>query len=467
MENFFYVLFGLLVVLCAVLEGTKGSKDRVTTTATFTSFKNNYLVVYSLMMAGDWLQGPYVYALYQHYGYDKGQIGQLFIAGFGSSMVFGTIVGSLADKYGRKTASITYCITYILSCFTKHSPAFPVLMLGRILGGIATSLLFSAFESWLVAEHFKRGFEAHWLSITFSKAIFLGNGLIAILAGLVANTLVTTLNFGPVAPFDAASILLAVGMSIIVYSWGENYGDNTESKSLATQFKQAAQAIASDEKIALLGAIQSLFEGSMYTFVFLWTPALAPGKQSIPHGFIFATFMLASMIGSSIASRLMARITLRVELYMQVVFCVASASLLFPVFNFFLFEKDAPEGGGITPGGQLQMMGFLVFESCVGIFWPSIMKMRSQYIPEEARSTIMNFFRIPLNIFVCVVLYNVSAFPITAMFGMCSIFLFMAAVLQRRLFTITEKSIKGHPDAPVGDWDEDKEHALETQPLNL
>ncbi|RWW17952.1 hypothetical protein GW17_00018102 [Ensete ventricosum] len=36
------------------------------------------------------------------------------------------------------------------------------------------------------------------------------------------------------------------------------------------------------------------------------------------------------------------------------------------------------------------------------------MKMRSQYIPEEARSTIMNFFRIPLNIFVCVVFYNVS-----------------------------------------------------------
>jgi len=36
------------------------------------------------------------------------------------------------------------------------------------------------------------------------------------------------------------------------------------------------------------------------------------------------------------------------------------------------------------------------------------MKMRSQYIPEEARSTIMNFFRIPLNLFVCVVLYNVS-----------------------------------------------------------
>jgi hypothetical protein len=49
-------------------------------------------------IAGDWLQGPYVYYLYSQYGFGKGDIGQLFIAGFGSSMLFGTIVGSLADK---------------------------------------------------------------------------------------------------------------------------------------------------------------------------------------------------------------------------------------------------------------------------------------------------------------------------------------------------------------------------------
>lgn len=48
--------------------------------------------------AGDWLQGPYVYYLYSTYGFSKGDIGQLFIAGFGSSMLFGTVVGSLADK---------------------------------------------------------------------------------------------------------------------------------------------------------------------------------------------------------------------------------------------------------------------------------------------------------------------------------------------------------------------------------
>lgn len=47
---------------------------------------------------GDWLQGPYVYALYEKYGYSPAQIGQLFIAGFGSSLVVGTFIGALADR---------------------------------------------------------------------------------------------------------------------------------------------------------------------------------------------------------------------------------------------------------------------------------------------------------------------------------------------------------------------------------
>ncbi|KAF5825550.1 molybdate-anion transporter MOT2, partial [Dunaliella salina] len=101
--------------------------------------------------AGDWLQGPYIYALYEHYRYKVGDIGRLFIAGFGSSMVFGTLVGAMADKYGRRGAAVLYMVTYSLSCLTKHSPDYWVLMLGRLLGGIATSLLFTAFESWLVS----------------------------------------------------------------------------------------------------------------------------------------------------------------------------------------------------------------------------------------------------------------------------------------------------------------------------
>jgi hypothetical protein len=50
------------------------------------------------IVVADWLQGPYVYAVYDSYGFNQGDIANLFIVGFGSSMIFGTIVGSLADK---------------------------------------------------------------------------------------------------------------------------------------------------------------------------------------------------------------------------------------------------------------------------------------------------------------------------------------------------------------------------------
>nr|GFA24382.1 molybdate-anion transporter-like [Tanacetum cinerariifolium] len=145
--------------------------------------------------------------------------------------------------------------------------------------------------------------------------VFLGNGLVAILAGLFRNMLVGLLATGPVAPFDAASIFLAIGMASIISTWTENYGDPSDSKDLMTQFRGAAVAIASDEKIALLGAIQSLFEGSMYTFVFLWNPALSPNGKDIPHGFIFAIFMLSSMLGSSLASCLLTCSSIKVKSY--------------------------------------------------------------------------------------------------------------------------------------------------------
>lgn len=97
----------------------------------------------------------------------------------------------------------------------------------------------------------QRGFEQQWLSITFSKAIFLGNGVVAILAGLLGNTLVDALALGPVAPFDAASCFLTIGMFVILFTWTENYGDPSENKDLLTQFRGAAVAIASGRVLTI------------------------------------------------------------------------------------------------------------------------------------------------------------------------------------------------------------------------
>ena len=54
----------------------------------------------------------------------------------------------------------------------------------------------------------------------------------------------------------------------------------------------------------------------MYTFIFLWTPALSPNDEHIPHGLIFAAFMVACMAGSALAGVLMAQ-GISPEKYMQ------------------------------------------------------------------------------------------------------------------------------------------------------
>ena len=103
----------------------------------------------------------------------------------------------------------------------------------------------------------------------------------------------------------------------------------------------------------------------------------------------------------------------------------------------------------------MQLLAFCAFESLVGVFWPSMMTMRSQYVPEEMRSTIINFFRIPLNLFVCVVLYNVSSFPLSTMFGMCAFFLLVCLACQRQFASIV------HYEQAGSHFNEDGEGAEE------
>jgi len=50
MEAFYYLVFGALAAVVAALELGKSGKDRVATSPAFNSFKNNYILVYSLMM---------------------------------------------------------------------------------------------------------------------------------------------------------------------------------------------------------------------------------------------------------------------------------------------------------------------------------------------------------------------------------------------------------------------------------
>lgn len=91
------VSFGLAAVVAKLQAGQWERGQSSDQSPQLRAFETLYYLVFVLANASDWLQGPYVYALYEHYGHDKDAIAILYIAGFISSMLFGTFMGSLAD----------------------------------------------------------------------------------------------------------------------------------------------------------------------------------------------------------------------------------------------------------------------------------------------------------------------------------------------------------------------------------
>jgi len=75
---------------------------------------------------------------------------------------------------------------------------------------------------------------------------------------------------GDIGPFQAA-IALTVLALVLLLRWDENYGHaDDEAPPLSKSFKEAMNCITSQKSIFLLGSIQSLFEGAMYTFGEWW-----------------------------------------------------------------------------------------------------------------------------------------------------------------------------------------------------
>ena len=63
---------------------------------------------------------------------------------------------------------------------------------------------------------------------------------------------------------------------------------------------------------------------------------------------------------------------------------------------------------------------FLVFELTVGMFYPSYGVIKSERIPEDVRSTVMNIFRIPLNAFVVLLLLKIKHLSPRIVFAVCT-----------------------------------------------
>ena len=176
-NNYFNSLFVLLMTVVAAFKGIKAGnndsskKQLENKPANVKSLQWRFLSVFWLLRMADWLQGPYFYDVYATKiingdTVSANMISRLFLVGFASTGLLGPWIGKLVDKYGRRAGTIAFSILYTLGALSTRSSILAVLMLGRLMGGIGTSLLFSAPEAWMVGEHAREGQDGQFLGQT-------------------------------------------------------------------------------------------------------------------------------------------------------------------------------------------------------------------------------------------------------------------------------------------------------------
>ncbi|CAK0866205.1 unnamed protein product [Prorocentrum cordatum] len=172
------------------------------------------------------------------------------------------------------------------------------------------------------------------------------------------------------------------------------------------------------------------FEGSMYTFVFNWTPALSNQLSTPAFGMVFASFMMAYMCGSSTFDLLRGRGASAAQLA-QWAFGLGAVAFLVAgcMFRLSLEVKNL-----VTIYG-----GFLLFEFCCGLYFPSVSTIKGEAVPESIRSTVYNLYRVPMNaIVLAVLLGNIS---MTCVFVTCFVLLASAGLSINHLGKAEQKGL--------------------------
>lgn len=477
-------ILSLLIVLVATIQylvdsSTKSvikngdKKESKSVTLNFRLFQAQYLSVYLVVMLADWLQGTNMYTLYTSYNVD---VGTLFLTGFLSSAIFGTFLGVYVDKWGRKLGCVIFCILEVIINVMEHVPSMPILMLGRILGGISTSLLFSAFESWMVTEHRRRGFHEDLLSSTFAISSW-GSAVSAICAGFLAQ--VSADLFGDIGPFQLAIALTLVALVLIVAWWGENYGEDenatngntstsdgsmqlsSNSVSIWESMKSSMRVIWHTPAILYLGLSQAFFEGAVYTFVFMWVPSLQTvfkanslSTDELPIGLVFSCFMLAMTIGGMAFGALLPIFPGGANGLCIFTYVVAAMAMFTPVMKFTF---------------PWVFTCFLVLEAMVGMFNSCGAQLRSEYYPGDRQSSIMTVFRVPLNLLVVLgtnaANYANDVPSMQLVFGLIVAMLLVASHLQVALAAVGSGSQQREISPSTAPSPEEKSKAITSDEL--
>ena len=416
------VVCGFCVVLQALMARRGAVKHGAGDHVAFQRLRRRYNAVYALGTFGDWIQGAYLYALYREHGFEMADIGYIFVLGYFTSATLGTYVASLGDEHGHRKLVMLYGVSYGIACVAMRWSSLAVLLVSRVLSGVAYSLLFSSFESWAITEVDRMRIDRRYLVQLFSAATFF-NAASAVAAGIAGNAVVanpdgrTTYATGGnrYAPaFDVGAVSLFTCALGAKTWWAEADPARAPAEAEAEKSEnpppperkgegvlRAARMVLAEPALLSLGSMNSLYEAALHVFVFVWTPALerrcgrsalagsgagAGGPDpEVPHGLVFSLFMACKMAGSQLFALIGDRVPY--DRTLRLVFTGSAAAFAVPLLA-------SPDGYGAA------LCSFCAFEFGLGLYWPAMAVARAELVPNHLRATMTSVFRVPLNVLV-------------------------------------------------------------------
>ena len=196
--------------------------------------------------------------------------------------------------------------------------------------------------------------------------------------------------WGLFAPLWISISFSILGMVAIHAFWAENKPEENINKGMIKSFSEAFSELKKREVLSM-GIIESIFQAVLNIYLFAWTPILqnSTASTNINVGFIFTCFIFSMILGTKIFEIFM--IYLKAEYYISI-----AIGLLCELIFFFLVSY--------IDSFLVRLFLLASINGVTGFIYPLNSIIKSRILVEEHRATLMSIFRIPLNLYVIIVL---------------------------------------------------------------
>ncbi|OUC42965.1 dual specificity phosphatase, catalytic domain protein [Trichinella nativa] len=354
--------------------------------------KRVYAFGHLIVLFADSLQAPYIYYLFATYGYKESDIALLYAVGLFTNLICGLFINYILQKFERRVVCCVCCVLTSGSCFLKASSDYYVLMWSRIFDGVAATMLLAPFQEWYLHEHLNRyDFPKEWVAITF-RYVFVRSIIFSIIAGYVAQFTEKVFET-TVFPFLLCVPILSVAIIWIFCKWAPNRQEMRSGNHLWNDLTRAKRILLRRPNALIVCIIQSLYEGSFYLFIFMWTPIfiqLNPDANYSPSfGNIYACFMASTLLGTILYRRLSTHLSISNLL------SIATACSLAGM-GFSVLVGYPGETSGVKY--KILLLTLCLYQTGVGLYFPVMQRQQKDILPAEARPVLLALFRVPLNI---------------------------------------------------------------------